>query len=363
MAYALPTEEERPILFRWLKQQSSYTMWRQTGPYFDAWVDEAKRISLLAFDAAGEPELNDSEMRILLSCRAAFEDALAKLKRGDRSAFKWLGWGTGQGYFCEAGRAIKAWNTAFGRIQEGIPLGGTEYMPAFKQRFDALVDVWSNGGASLEPRHTDVPAVVEDMRDLRGEFGGGYPGYRAVRDAGLVLPPVPTPVEEVIIKTGDSIPCYGIWEPVKLDMTPGFVGLFKKPLIPADRKFELDGCMNYLHAGSPAPTIAFEEDDNRREGRRTVWRLLWKDERYLDGTIPEEEAEYVFVGPDPSEPVSAPDTFVADDLIVAKSGTPAPRAGVWAAKEILHVRVTMARSAPLPQHDSHDIEWVYVSAA
>ena len=60
----------------------------------------------------------------------------------------------------------------------------------------------------------------------------GYPIYRAVRDSGLVLPPVSTLAEETTIKTSEFIPCHGIWKPVKLHLSPGFAGMFKKPVLP-----------------------------------------------------------------------------------------------------------------------------------
>jgi len=59
--------------------------------------------------------------------------------------------------------------------------------------------------------------------------------------------------------------------------------------------------MNYLQGGSPAPTIDFPEDGQRREGRPTTWRLVWRDDRYGPNPIPEEESRYVFVQPVPGE--------------------------------------------------------------
>jgi hypothetical protein len=49
-----------------------------------------------------------------------------------------------------------------------------------------------------------------------------------------------------------------------------------------------DGCMNYLLQNIPAPTLAYERGSNQS----VVWRLIWEDTRYLDGTIPDEEALY-----------------------------------------------------------------------
>jgi hypothetical protein len=93
--YEIPTPAERPVLFRLLKQASSYTLWAFIQPYFDDWVAFAKHIQPLALDPKdGLPALNDSEMRLFLTSHSAFLSALAKLRKGDRSVFKWLGYGT-----------------------------------------------------------------------------------------------------------------------------------------------------------------------------------------------------------------------------------------------------------------------------
>lgn len=63
----------------------------------------------------------------------------------------------------------------------------------------------------------------------------------------------------------------------------------------------LDGAMNYLHADFGAPTIEFEGDTPRNDGRPTTWRLVWRDDRYGDRPIPEEASKYVFVQPVPGE--------------------------------------------------------------
>jgi hypothetical protein len=91
--YEMPTEAERPVLFRLIKQESSCTAWAFIQTYYEAWVQYAKDIQDLALDPNdGEPALNESEMRLFLLGHAAFVDALGKLRAGDRSVFKWMGY-------------------------------------------------------------------------------------------------------------------------------------------------------------------------------------------------------------------------------------------------------------------------------
>jgi hypothetical protein len=372
MAYPIPTERERVALFRFLKQHSSYSAWAMMEPHFKAWIDEATRIKPLAvctqlYEDKPREALYDSDLRLMLTCFAAFVEALAKLKRGDRAVFKWLGYGAGLGYFCEALRAMSVWETASERERRGeyLPLAETDYWTSFKAYFETFRSATGNGSFALEARHTDVPAPLYDITPLNGTSAytvrpfTPHPVFAALmaRD----LPPVPCPPEEVIIKTGDNIPFYGIWEPVKLNLSSGFAGLFKKPVLPADGKFEIEGCMNYLHAGSPAPTIAFEGDSPRKQGRPTIWRLLWRDERYSDGVVPDEEKDYVFHVEDYVAALQKEDRspVPALELLMAASGEVALKSGRWTVKDDLTGHIQMQAGQVLPQHHGREVQWVW----
>jgi hypothetical protein len=99
-------------------------------------------------------------------------------------------------------------------------------------------------------------------------------------------PEVPEPEQEIFVTTGGKLPCSGIWEPVNGDYRIG--------------------TMHYLHGGANAPklnqTLLDPSDkewgyDHVKIG--VVWRLIWRDDRYEDGSIPEEEKEYKFMCPVP----------------------------------------------------------------
>jgi hypothetical protein len=70
--------------------------------------------------------------------------------------------------------------------------------------------------------------------------------------------------------------------------------------------------MNYLHGGAIArqatqlfkvsvsdPNYYTAHNGFGFEVKDVTWRLLWRDDRYEDGTIPEEEKDYLFVEPSP----------------------------------------------------------------
>lgn len=96
----------------------------------------------------------------------------------------------------------------------------------------------------------------------------------------------------------------------------------------------------------------------------TTWRLLWKDDRYLDGTIPEEEAGYVFNKPRPvrkAVPYSTVYTPGPDEMILSsQSNAPVEKAGVWAVSDDLQERRTFKVGERFPFHKDQSVTWVWV---
>jgi hypothetical protein len=148
----------------------------------------------------------------------------------------------------------------------------------------------------------------------------------------IPLPDVPSTKESVIVRTGQPVPRFGIYEP----------------------QVE-DGGMNYLLEGAPAPMALDPEDDLRP----AVWRLIWEDTRYRDGMIPDEENLYFR----PTEaPRPAPAVHIDTDPVISlESSKRASRAGVWVIAHRLNVRRRFELGEILPQHDGRDVVWLWVS--
>jgi hypothetical protein len=91
------------------------------------------------------------------------------------------------------------------------------------------------------------------------------------------LPAVPVRNENIMVKTGQQLPAYGVYEPQLKD-----------------------GCMNYLLGGTIAPRMT-ETDGVYSTGRdlSVTWKLIWEDTRYTDGQIPAEESLYFPMGDRP----------------------------------------------------------------
>lgn len=108
---------------------------------------------------------------------------------------------------------------------------------------------------------------------------------------------VPDPVDNQFVRTNDYVPCSGIWEPV--EAPPATKSLLRRlcnrPVKPRP-PFSVAGTMNYLHGGSKAPQVTVETYDDSHDVD-TVWRLLWRDDRYINGSVPKYEADYRFSYP------------------------------------------------------------------
>ncbi|PKE28524.1 hypothetical protein CWS43_21060 [Rahnella sp. AA] len=125
------------------------------------------------------------------------------------------------------------------------------------------------------------------------------------------LPPVPER-SDIIIKTGEPVPCDGIWEPVKIEYN------HKLLVIKTDiRGFKNQGAFNYFIRGMNAPLQTYLDDLLEAGfGYRDVhWRLVWEDTRYCDGIIPD-ESEY-FLDDEPGK------------RITCQSGERCPHTGRW----------------------------------
>ena len=153
------------------------------------------------------------------------------------------------------------------------------------------------------------------------------------------LPEVPEPMKEVSVHTGQPVPCFGIFE----------------PLVP-------DGCMNYLLEGASAPrAVNVDDADGGLIVRPAVWRLIWEDTRYLDGTIPIEEQSY-FPLPTPLE--ATPPIFVDHDPLVRQSSDQlASKTGAWVLADRLDVRRQFLAGDELPQYEGRDVTWIWTSKA
>jgi hypothetical protein len=346
-AVMLPSDVERQQIFYWLKKLSSTTAWRRISKYYKAWADATEN-SVREADNRGwsnETSLPPAEYALILKCLAHCEEGVNRLAKGDKRVFKF----DANGEFVMAQRMLSHWSQMLYRIElgeNGIKKN-TPLWEEFCVSLRAVGQAWGECGPQiLEPRYLEDPALILYGVWLQKELATTpFP-----RD----LAPVPDPVENTFVHTGEYIPCSGIWEPVDV-AKPSFMSLVTRAPKPQP-PFKIIGALNYLHGGSKAPQIRVETADDSFS-LDTAWRLLWRDDRYNDGTVPEEEAQYRFTKPDQVLP-PAPAIWAPKETMWAESGNTVPFTGKWLVESDLDASVMLQKGEKLPLHQGREVRWV-----
>jgi hypothetical protein len=304
MPYPLPTDHERRVLFAWLRQASSLAAWRRLYTYHQVFVDAVTTAYETEQRTPGmEQTIPTGWYTAVLDSHHAFAVALERLAQGDRRCFTFLG---APGHFSHGLWRVKWWQDMYYGFMSGRNGFGVEtspHWPEIEKAMHECLGALSDIGVVLQKRLIDDPAPIDELSEYLSYQESSLIKYWNSQAA---LPPVPRAVPEVLVPTGQVIPYYGIWEPVRVSRqvgpqaTPKGVPYTLAPSREVEGRL-LDGCMNYLHGDFAAPTIAFDEDEPRHDGRPTTWRLVWRDDRYGDNPMPDEEKHYVFVQPVPGE--------------------------------------------------------------
>lgn len=327
------TEQDRRKVFWLLKKYSSYTAWKALGDaYFafsDAYYSAHKLRIVRDVHAPDRKEMDEwmaGHLKEVLDGRICFEQGLSRLRQGDRSVWRRnsrgvllrvfspiefirkilnpeeyvLDWMKNKDVVLAANTALQQMSFGQGAITE---LGPDEA---------ARIAPW-NALATMHPVY-HVP--MHDPRDLN------FPPH---------LTEVPHPTN-IVIATGEEVPFDGIyepeWGPLSDAPNPGLLAKIKtllgnKPSLMDDAgddglatvRHRDIGCMNYLLSCTQAPLY---QDGELDPTIPVHWRLIWKDTRYLDGVIPDEEAEYL-----------APAVMDPATRLRCEAGQPCPAEGEW----------------------------------
>jgi Immunity protein 72/Immunity protein 71 len=316
------TEEDRKKIFWYLKRKTSYTAWKREADAFDRFADIFEKQVSEQPHAHGFMDGTDWEPYFpeILKCQVLYEKALAQLKRGDRTV--WLC--NERGFFHDAWAGHDWHEKLVYRAWTGDYTFDGKYVADLTEAIKEFFTV-SNDAGYRQPTMEDVgmpDTFFREKFDAYPDIGREaviFPAY---------LPDVPKPEIEVLVRTGEEVPVFGIYEPqIK------------------------DGCMNYLHGGTTARPY------DMAQKRPVTWRLIWEDTRYLDGHIPSEEELYF----PPQPEVKAPDTPFTSDLISASTGQVCPKSGNWAVMNDLQGKAALNKGDKMPPHQGRDVVWVWGS--
>ena len=348
----LPNELQRKQIFYWLKRVSSYTAWNRILGYYRAWAKVTEKSVQAASERgwSAETSLPESDLVSILKCLAHCEEGVRRLRLGDKRVFQH----NANGEFVMADRIRSFWSTMQWRIEigeNGIDEQYTPYWPEFDFALTQLNQAWGECSPKIiEPRELDEPSATVFNPTMRDKT-------LATMTFPEPLPEVPNPVRHTLVSTGKAAPFSGIWEPVDVPRPKGF-HLFGSPSLP-EGPLPLAGTMSYLHGSSKAPQVRIIEDA-KSVRINTTWRLLWRDDRYEDGTIPEEENGYVFQKPDPS--LAAPEPEELRGGLRIWSDTPCPYPGVWQCLDKPLGPQTVAFGVPMPRVQGERVLWRLMKA-
>ena len=308
-------------IFYCLKRASSYTAWKRAAAAYGRFADEVETAVRLIADENCFPASKD--LVKVLESKVKYEKGLAGLMAGDKSVLRW----SSIGYLSAVNREISDYYTL---------LNPREYLLDRIPNIEALTKACHEAGNArldagfVEPGMIDLPAPWFYGDWLKDEFAK----YPIPAD----LPPVPPVNHAVHVKSRDVVPITGIYEPETLD-----------------------GCMNYLIAGAPAPLYETATSDNSFV---VSWSLVWEDTRYQEdhfvfGRIPPEEASY-FPAEKPTTAATAQAPTVLGDMLISDTGQTCPKTGLWSIAERLDVTLSVDQGTEMPQFEDRNVTWVYL---
>jgi hypothetical protein len=327
------TQHDRRKLFWYMKRKTSYTAWKAKADAFDRFATVFERqVKEQPFVARGgvDPTWGtnwETSYPEILKAQVLFEQGLARLLQGDRTV--WLY--NDRGVLGDADAIYGHWYTAL--VNHG-PHGDIFFRGKYVDDLTAaILDVFPYAWATA--------GVIQQVWENPVYFEFWSKDHMAHLAQKVPFPPtlpdVPIPTKEVLVRTGEPAPCFGIFE----------------AQVP-------DGCMSYLLEGvAVPPAVTINEKDGESYTRPATWRLIWEDTRYRDGTMPEEEKEY-FPATE-AAPTAQPVTVEADPLISLDTGQRASKPGIWVVANRLDVRKRFESGDKLPQHEGRDVVWLWVS--
>lgn len=321
------TDDDRKKIFWYLKRKTSYTAWKREADAFDKFADLFEKQVIEEPHADGLMEGTDWPRFYpeILKAQVLYEQALKQLLNGDRTIFLY----NSLGLLRDASDIAQSWHR---EIVNNGPQGDHFYDGKYVEEMKAALEEFfrvSYDTGYLEPGMAGGSAPELWSTIWRDDF--------AKMPIPKSLPDVPIPKTEVLIRSGEAVPVFGIYEPQTKD-----------------------GCMNYLLAGVlPAPTLHGSDGTYMTEAKLSVtWRLIWEEDRYLNGSIPTEESDYFPPEIKPAQPISV----VSDDILSATSGMLCQKTGMWAVLDDINGRLSVKKGDPMPQHNGRDVTWVWIAA-
>jgi len=274
-------ESVRRKLFWLLQRLSSYSLWRRKR---DAWAYFVQRYES-ALKTWPEDKTDGFHPRNIIwayDTLRLYDEGLVELAQGNRQV-----WQIKSGEFYQLFHSADLVESNFYLPCHERGVQREPYPPEVDHLNTLRLAATYWGDNLMYPPHGNASNIYDAAYLLDAEYYSYNSKQLAYPFFSKNLPPVPED-RDIIIKTGEAVPCDGIWEPVKIQYN------HKLLIIKTDiNGFKNLGAYNYFIRGMNAPLQVYE-DMLLAEGwgyRDVHWRLVWEDNRYCDGIIPN-ESEY-----------------------------------------------------------------------
>ena len=286
-------DNDRKKVFWLLKKYSSFTAWKHLGDAFERFAN-AYGYAMTHADPINVDNQNTGWYKRILDTQILFEKGLHALSIGEKTPFM----NNSAGYLWHAPDNFKFFNKIMDPEEFDF-----YWMKNEKEVVDAFQEIYPAYGllgTTLEKKATPPVATWgQKIIFIPLSIRVSDPPPTLNFPASLAEVPKPT---DITVATGQTVLKTGIWEP-EWQTDNGAID---------------KGCMNYLLGGTEAPL--YRDDWPPSEPYPVTWRLIWEDTRYKDGTIPEEEAEYLAPPPVPA---------AGSERIKGHANETVPRTGWW----------------------------------
>ena len=285
--YPMTDDQVRRKLFWLLQRLSSYSLWQRKR---DAWACFTQKYEQ-ALKTWPEDITDGFDPEAIIWAYDAlrlYDEGLSELAVGNRQVWQRL-----TGEFYQLARPVRLVESFFYPLCHERGVQREPYPPEIEKLNKLKVAAMVHGSYLIYPPQNNVCHYFDAAYLLNPENYEYNLNKLTYQVFPKNLPSVPER-SDIIIKTGDPVPCDGIWEPVKIEY-------HRKLLVIKDgiSGFKNLGAYNYFIRGINAPRqeyydVLLESDtevllpDDHIHYRDVHWCLVWEDTRYCDGIIPDE---------------------------------------------------------------------------
>ncbi|MDC6128263.1 MULTISPECIES: Imm72 family immunity protein [Burkholderia] len=280
--YDMTDDATRRKVFWLLQRVTSFSLWKRKRDAFEIFASAYE--SALKTWPEDDPEyLPADNLPTVFEILASYDHGLPELSRGNR--FVWKRGGPLQ-YAVDRYRHVNAYFFP----HPGYWDRGAQNA-AYPPKIDAFAQLLHASEYQIEYAPFESSELTHRGAQLQSVGSLLNPDAYEHNFYTLPYPVFPKELQQVpepvgpVIKSGDKVPCDGIWEPIAVERSK-LLGI-----VPVgNRSLRGSGCFNYLIRDIRAPGLRSHES---RTVVQTHWRLLWEDKRYSDGIIPDESQYFL----------------------------------------------------------------------